>query len=308
MHKPSYSNLPSKLITVFVLIGTLLSGSLINNVHPMLNDIFNVTALVSNCTELSVANKTTAALIDHPELLSSTDNVWTLLMPILLPIVYIFFVDGKFALDEKKIKSLYQHCTGQIMSFSSSEIIRHFIVVPSSDFPLRCNLTEATCQNYYNEMTNTSLLCQNSSYPTKQIFDSLHSMPNATAALLGSSTIFLLCHLKSKTNVADSSMHYSPFAEINHPLCSKYKFFSQQLWKSLCLCVFFATIYFCLWQTLISNTAATMQELTFSFGYGVIVQLTVQKNKKYNNSVLNFMPTTTPNASTPPPLTILQSK
>ena len=278
--QPSSSKVPSKLITILILLGTLLSGSLINTV-PTLHDIFNITAIVHNCTEL------TSPAIQSQSLLA-TDNLWTLLMPIFLPVVYIFIVGGSFTLDSQKIKSLYQHCTGQIMSFSSSEIIRHFIVSPNINFPLKCNLTETDCQNNFNELTNTSQLCQNSNYSTKEIFDSLHSIPNATAALMGSSSVFLLHHLKSNT------LQYTPFAEINHPLCSKYKFFSQQLWKTLCLCIFFATIYFCLWQTFKTNTA-TMQELFFSFGYGAIVQLTVQKNKKYKDVM---MPT--PNAPTPP--------
>ena len=286
MQPSASSKVPSRLITIFILCGTLLSGSLINTV-PTLNDFLNITAIVHNCTDLVSPLTTTQS-----QSLLATDNLWTLLMPIFLPVIYIFIVDGSFTLDPKKIKSLYQHCTGQIMSFSSSEIIRHFIVSPNLNFPLKCNLTETECQNPLNEITNTSQLCHNSTYSTKEIFDSLHSIPNATAALMGSSSVFLLHHLKSNVN----TLQYSPFAEINHPLCSKYKIFSQQLWKTLCLCVFFATIYFCLWQTFKANTA-TMQELLFSFGYGAIVQFTVQKNKKYNNVIVQ---TSTPSAPTPP--------
>ena len=288
MQPSASSKVPSKLITILILLGTLLSGSLINSV-PALNDIFNITAVVHNCTNL------VSPTIQSQSLLT-TDNLWTLLMPIFLPVVYIFIVEGSFTLDPKKIKSLYQHCTGQIMSFSSSEIIRHFIVSPNVNFPLKCNLTETDCQNNFNDLTNTSQLCQHSNYSTKEIFDSLHSIPNATAALMGSSSVFLLYHLKSTTTTTNNTLQYSPFAEINHPLCSKYKLFSQQLWKTLCLCVFFATIYFCLWQTFKTNTA-TMQELFFSFGYGAIVQFTVQKNKKYNNVIVQ---TSTPSAPTPP--------
>lgn len=255
------STVPSNSITALILVGTLLSGSLINNA-PGLNDVVNITALL-NCTNLMPSEE-----------LLATDNLWTLLVPILLPILYIFLMDNTFQLDHTKIKALYQHCTGQIMSFSSSEIIRHFIVSPNPNFAQKCNLTEKDCAS---DFTNTSLLCQNSNFPPQQIFDSLHSIPNVSAALMGSASVFLLHHLKSKSSLP------SPCIDL-HPICQKYKFFSQQLWKTLCLCAFFASIYFCFWQTLKSDTA-TMSELLFSYAYGVIVQLTVQnlKNKDPTN-------------------------
>lgn len=249
------STVPADILTATILVGTLLSGSLINNV-PGLNDVVNLTSLI-NCTSLSA-----------PPNEIFTENMWILVMPILLPIIYIFLIDGSFTLDRNKLMALYQHCTGQIMSFSSSEIIRHFIVSPNLNFPAKCNLTEKNCQAVFNEFTNTSQLCHNSEYSNKQIFDSLHSIPNAAIALLGSSTVFLLSHLKSTGGIP--------------PFFKKYKIFSQHLWKVICLCVFFGTTYFCLWQT-ISIDMSSVQDLLFSFIYGVIVQLTVQQIKKNDN-------------------------
>ena len=256
----SVSAIPSKSISIAVLLGTLMTGSLINNV-PGFEDFVNITTLF-NCSAFSTE---TPGIVD-PE------NIWSLLLPILIPILYIFIKDGNFYFDKDKLLALYQHATGQVMSFSSTEVMRHFIVFPDANFPAKCNLTEAECTTYKNVMTNTSQLCHNSKFPEKQIFDSLHSIPNVTAALMGSSTVFLICNLQSAKNSV------TPYFQI-HPACQKYKFCSKQLLKILCLCVFIATVYFCVWQTIKINKNS-LQELFFSFVYGVIVQIAVYKTQK----------------------------
>jgi hypothetical protein len=255
--------LPSKTTSALILVATVLTGSLINNVPGTFEEFVNVTSLL-NCSLFSQPAETEQEI----------GNLWTLLMPIFLPVLYIFIKDWNLSIDKDKILALYQHMTGQVMSFSSTEIIRHFIVSPNLNFPAKCNLTELECNDYQNQvlLTNTSQLCRNSDYPEKQIFDSLHSIPNVAAALMGSSAVFLLCNLTSAKQIV------APFFEI-HPACQKYKFCSRQLFKFLCLGVFIATVYFCLWQTF-KVDKNSLQELVFSFVYGVIVQIAVYKTQK----------------------------
>ena len=253
--------LPSKTIGALLLVATVLTGSLINNVPGGFEEFVNVSSLL-NCSLFSQPTDV------KPEI----GNLWTLLMPILLPVLYIFIKDWNLSIDKDKILALYQHTTGQIMSFSSTEIIRHFIVSPNQNFPAKCNLTETECNAFENVLTNTSQLCRNSNYPEKQIFDSLHSIPNVTAALMGSSTVFLICNLTSAKQIV------APFFDI-HPACQKYKFCSRQLIKFICLGVFIATVYFSLWQTF-KVDKNSLQELLFSFLYGVTVQIAVYKTQK----------------------------
>ena len=257
----SVSKIPSKTISVLVLLATVMTGSLINNV-PGFEEFINITTLF-NCSLFTQA-------ADSPGI--DTENIWALLMPILLPIVFIFIKDGNLNFDKDKIIALYQHTTGQVMSFSSTEVMRHFIVSPNLDFPAKCNLTEAECKTYENVMTNTTELCHNSSFPDKKIFDSLHSIPNVTAALMGSSAVFFICNLQS------AKLIVAPFFQV-HPACQKYKFCSRHLLKFICLGIFIATLYFCVWQTIKMNKNS-MQELLFSFVYGAIVQVAVYKTQK----------------------------
>ena len=259
MGKKSVSALPSKTISIAVLLATLMTGSLINNV-PGYEEFVNITTIF-NCSSL---------LTNSPGI--DTENIWALLLPIFLPFLYIFIKDGNLNFGKDKMIALYQHTTGQVMSFSSTEIMRHFIVSPSVDFPAKCNLTEGECKTYENVLTNTSQLCHNSSLPDKQIFDSLHSVPNVTAALMGSSTVFFMCNLQSAKVIV------APYFT-SHPACQKYKFCSRHLLKFFCLCIFIATVYFCVWQTIKTNKNS-LQELLFSFAYGVIVQIAVYKTQK----------------------------
>lgn len=255
------STIPSKTVSLLVLFATVMTGSLINNV-PGFEEFVNVTTLF-NCSLFNQFTQSQGF---------DTENTWALIVPILLPILYIFLKDGNLNFDKDKMLALYQHATGQVMSFSSTEVMRHFIVSPSLDFPAKCNLTEAECKTYENVMTNTSQLCQNSSFPGKQIFNSLHSIPNVTAALMGSSAVFFMCNLQSARLIV------APFFQV-HPACQKYKFCSRHLLKFLCLGVFIATVYFCVWQTVKMNKNS-LQELLFSFAYGVIVQVAVYKTQK----------------------------
>ena len=258
------STIPAKTLSVFVLLSTVLTGSLINSV-PQLNEVVNVDSVL-NCS-LPYATLDT--------FFAGEGGTLTWLWPMLLPVVFIFVRDWNLQLDREKLLALYHHATGQTMSFSSTEIIRHFIVSPDNAFPQKCNLTLAVdCQNYKSLMTNTSQLCRHSNLPAREIFDSLHSIPNVTAALMGSSTVFLLCNLQTARQAV------SPFFEL-HPACRDYKFCSRRLLKFLCLVGYVATAYYCLWQTL-GSKKNTVQELAMSYAYGVAVQLTVLKTQQTN--------------------------
>ena len=257
------STVPAKTLSVFVLLSTVLTGSLINSV-PKLNDALTIDSVL-NCTLPSDL---------LPSLLNNFSSVegeaWTWLWPMLLPVAFIFVRDWNLQLDREKLSALYHHATGQVMSFSSTEIIRHFIVSPDDAFALKCNVSQSDCTNYKNVMTNVSQLCHKSQLPDREIFDSLHSIPNVTAALMGSSTIFLLCNLKSARQAV------SPFLFEVHPACQNYKFCSRRLLKFFCLVGFVATAYYCLWQAIRTNKNS-IQELAFSYAYGLAVQLTVLK-------------------------------
>lgn len=256
---PAYY-LPSRILSVLVLLLTVLTGSLINIV-PQLNEMLSVES-VWNCT------------LPYPPVKNATTEgeAWIWLWPVLLPVAFLLVKDWNLELDREKIVALYHHASGQAVSFSSTEIIRHFIVSPNQAFPQKCNLTLSDCLMYKNVVTNTSQLCQNSNLPDREIFDSLHSVPQVTAALMGASTVFLLCNLRSAQRAL------APLFQV-HPTCQDYKFCSRRLLKFLCLGAFLAAAYFCLWQT-VRGSKNSLQDLALSYAYGLAVQLTVYKTQQ----------------------------
>ena len=193
--------------------------------------------------------------------------IWQLVMAILFPILFILFKEGNLSLSSEQIMSLYQHVVGQISSFSSTEIIRHFMVAPDAHFPSDCNLTQAECQDLWplGENLNTSTLCLHSDLTPKQLFDSLHSVPNLSFVLMGSALVFLLSNLQSLSSKKNPIIKW-------YPVLEKYTFCSKHWCKFLILTTFLATLYFSIWQSLHQHS---LTEMAFSFFYGAGVQLAI---------------------------------
>ena len=257
---------PAKLISILTLVSALLTGGLINNVPS--SDVLNITSLFTNCTFFSAKHQN-----DNSNSSGGGGGggvgptSWQLVLPILFPIIFIFIK------NQDKLQSLVQHITGQIAAFSSTEVVRHFIVSPNGNFTARCNLTEQECQTLPElDSVNTSTLCPHTAFSDQQLFDSLHSIPSLTGALFGSATVFLLCNLESAKKMM------SPLFKV-HPACQKYAFCSRQLLKFACVGTFLAEVYYFLWQSLKMNKNS-LQELVFSFGYSAAVQLAVFKTAK----------------------------
>ena len=115
-------------------------------------------------------------------------------MSLFLPLLFIFFKQTSFK-NMSHITNLlpiYNHMTGQVLGFSSGEILRHFLMFPHvNSFVKTCNLTKETCLKYDNLFTPASKLCSNSTYDIKDIFNTLHTLPNVTFVMLGASTVSL---------------------------------------------------------------------------------------------------------------------
>jgi hypothetical protein len=135
-------------------------------------------------------------------------------------------LNSKTTFNEAKLNALLAHVLGQTASFGSTEIARHFVVAPNWQFFPSCNLSLSECQqlapgkyrlardnddndyDYDDNITvvaralpssslpgGSSVLCQKPVGMVKDLFNSLHSMPDVYSALIGSSTIMFASNL-----------------------------------------------------------------------------------------------------------------
>ena len=271
---------PSTLTSGVIGVTALLTGLCINQFPPPLTTQDSSKLKLNqmyHCNFSQLPNATVSSTLPNP-------TVWTMLIPLLLPIVYIFIKDWNIVLDKVKQQTLYHHLMGQVFSFSSSEIIRHMLVHPNSLFFGKCNLTEPACQTLVlmNLLMpfppfNTTLLplCPTSTLQNKEIYDSLHSVPNVNIALLGSASIFLLYHLNAATS---SWTTPNPWFQLA-PYCAQYKMCNRHLLKNVCLILFIVMLYIYVWHT-INMYINSVPNIIVSFMYGIFVQLAILKTKK----------------------------
>ena len=293
-HVPCAS-IVSTLLSSAIALSALLTGLLINYAPLPLErrDIGQLNAkAVSYCnvTVLPPASVHTAK--DQSSLLMPNyHDHWIVLVPILLPIVYICIKDWTITINKLKKQILYHHLMGQTMSFSSSEIIRHLLVYPNTLFFTQCNLTDTACHTLFsleaaidnlpnnnNNSIATFPLCPNSTLPNKDIYNSLHSIPNLNLALLGSASMFILFHLNAASSSSVSWTTTNPWNKWC-PYGAQYKMCNRHLLKNMCLIVFIVFLYIYVSQT-VHMYMNSWTDVIGSFMYGVIVQLAILKTKK----------------------------
>lgn len=110
--------------------------------------------------------------------------------------------------DLKKIafRFVLQLFVGQSVCYGSTEVARHLILRPDLTFFEKCKLPRNTCElletiglivhsvglKKKESPSNVTALCQNSSMEHSEILDSLHSLPNTSSAMVGSSIVMFL--------------------------------------------------------------------------------------------------------------------
>jgi hypothetical protein len=133
-------------------------------------------------------------------------------------------LNSKNMFNEGKLDALVAHALGQSASFGAMEMVRHFVIHPNMQFFSKCNLTLAEC-NHLNpgkytllspddNVTNSSrrALCSETTTVIKDLFNSLHSLPDLGSALVGSAAVIFVCNLwfwnlANKNNKTASSTH-----------------------------------------------------------------------------------------------------
>lgn len=137
-----------------------------------------------------------ATLEMQPQWCNKTLQLNNTLPPSLLPLAVItslvlpmvpLFLNSKTHWTDMKTEVTKAHLVGQSVSFGTSELLRHFVIIPENSFLQKCNLSQEEC--FSNLGTNLSLtgLCPKPSQPN--LFDSLHHFPEATCTSLGASFI-----------------------------------------------------------------------------------------------------------------------
>jgi hypothetical protein len=206
----------------FVLMGfvvLVLTGSLINR-NPSANETVSLGKdldcfdgrpfLTQSMDDLTKLDKNATRSVHQAVIVAAS---------VILPATPML-LNSKMAFNEGKWNALLAHVLGQSASFGSTEIARHFLVAPNRQFFPSCNLSLPECQqlspgNYLlaqmddNDDNATAPpralpLCPKPIGMVKDLFDSLHSMPDVYSSLIGSSTVIFVSNLwfwkKSNTN------------------------------------------------------------------------------------------------------------
>ena len=210
----SSQSFPAIFLTV-----SLVVGSLINN-FPDGSAFVNVTDFVKNCSLISTATNFVAAVKNDDSSKEENNSlmvvalVLALSLPVCFDLLKLLFpvsttnnaittaaaaaaaVDNIMQHPSKKnvLQSIYKHFSGQVLGFSSGEFLRHFLMFPQTeDFVKTCNLTSENCNNAFkNNSTTLNTLCSETSFDQKDIFNSLHTLPNISFVLLGASAVSLI--------------------------------------------------------------------------------------------------------------------
>jgi RsiW-degrading membrane proteinase PrsW (M82 family) len=197
-------------------------------------------------------------------------------------------LNSKTVFNEGKQNALVAHILGQSASFGSTEMARHFLVTPNWQFFSHCNLTLSECQrmspgkypltsaaaftanaatkddNVDNTTTTTAnlpraeVLCPRPTVgPFKDLYDSLHSLPDFCSALIGSSTIIFASNL----------WFWDLSNKSNKPVVATHNFTKLIL---VCVFIFYVTLSMFYRFRYVENSFG---ELIFSFMYGAGIQI-----------------------------------
>jgi hypothetical protein len=186
------------------------------------------------------------------------------------------------------------------------------------EFVKTCNLTQETCQMHENIFTPLSLLCLDTSWDQKALFNTLHTVPNINFVLLGASTISLLIsYTSSSTAAAVGTQHQllpivtpgteeedeeekGEFTLTSATTATRQettiKFCTLQYFKFTLLTIYVVACLYYLWQSLNFNK---LPEMALSYSQGVFIQICVHyaSTKKDLNFVSLLVPSSFTRAS-----------
>jgi hypothetical protein len=234
-------------IGMFV-IGMLLVGSLINKESINQSFAANTTGFPlptqqwcssSSSSNSNETNLPLAALLNSANIINNNNNnnnnknkmpygfeETVLVLSVVLPMVPLAIN----RLNEKNnAEMLKAHFAGQTSGYGLSQLLRHFIVYPETNFLNKCNISSQECliktaalaessNHVFNFFTpndadiitnKTFHFCNRSLTPEtwKELFDSMHHVPNSTCFQLGSSlvTMFAILFYWHRLNVKKES-------------------------------------------------------------------------------------------------------
>ena len=118
-------------------------------------------------------------------------------------------------LNKVALRFALQLFVGQASCYGSTELARHFILKPDLTFFEKCKLERNTCRAleslgvlvYRVGGNDTSSkvppLCQNPDIPDSDLHRSLHSLPNTTSAIVGSSLVMFVVGMWMRRRILD---------------------------------------------------------------------------------------------------------
>ena len=124
-------------------------------------------------------------------------------------------LSARTELNKIALRFALQLFVGQASCYGSTELARHFILKPDQTFFEKCKLQRTTCRNLENlgvlvyrvggNDTTSKLptLCQNPDIPDTDLQESLHSLPNTTSAIVGSSLVMFVIGMWMRRKILD---------------------------------------------------------------------------------------------------------
>jgi hypothetical protein len=116
-------------------------------------------------------------------------------------------------LNKIAARFVLQLVVGQASCYGSTELARHFILKPDKTFFEKCKFSRTTCKTLErvgmlvyrvggNDTTsNVTSLCQNSDLPHLALHESLHSLPNTTCSVIGSSLVMFVVAMWTRRRI-----------------------------------------------------------------------------------------------------------
>ena len=124
-------------------------------------------------------------------------------------------MSARTELNKIALRFALQLFVGQASCYGSTELARHFILKPDLTFFEKCKLQRNTCRNLENlgilvyrvggndTTSKVPTLCQNPDIPDSALQESLHSLPNTTSAIVGSSLVMFVVGMWMRRKILD---------------------------------------------------------------------------------------------------------
>ena len=124
-------------------------------------------------------------------------------------------LSARTELNKIALRFALQLFVGQASCYGSTELARHFILKPDLTFFEKCKLQRNTCRNLENlgilvyrvggndTTSKVPTLCQNPDIPDSALQESLHSLPNTTSAIVGSSLVMFVVGMWMRRKILD---------------------------------------------------------------------------------------------------------